>query len=270
MALVRPAAVAGTFYSDDREFLQSSLQEFARRASQEGQVAAASYAIPKALIAPHAGHRYSGYCAMRAYLSLPLHRREQIRRIILLGPAHFFAANGMAVTRADWWESPLGPIAIDRDLAELALGFSQVEANDTPHMREHCLEVHVPFFKHLFPQAKLLPFAVTQASPEQVAEVLEALWGGDETLIVISTDLSHYNSYDEATRLDSQTAQWIEHYDWHPIGREHACGREPMAGLLALASSRKMAIERLYMMNSGDALGDRQASVVGYGSWALH
>ncbi len=266
MTLVKPAAVAGTFYNENPKALQADMQNFAQKAYDHMQETCAR----KALIAPHAGHRYSGYCATRAYLSLPQTQREKITRIILLGPAHHFPANGMAITRADLWQCPLGAIEIDRDAAKIALQFDAVEENDIPHMNEHCLEVHVPFFKSFFPHAKLLPFAVTNVEANSIAEILQALWGGEETLIVISTDLSHYNNYLEAQLLDHETAEWIESYNWQLIDGKHACGRVPMSGLLLLAKDKSMSIERIHMMNSGDALNDTSAQVVGYGSWALN
>ncbi len=268
MSLVRPTAVAGTFYNEDANILRAEIATYIERAEAEA-AAGAELTHPKALIAPHAGHVYSGYCAVRAYLRIAEDRRQKIKRIVLLGPAHHFAANGMAVTKADLWECPLGAMEIDREAVQVALQFEQVEANDIPHMSEHCLEVHVPFLKHFFPNAKLLPFAVTNLDEASVAEVLDALWGGEETLIVISTDLSHYHNYDEAMRLDLETADWIESYNGTLIDGAHACGHVPMAGLLALAKQKGMSIERVHMMNSGDAMGDKATQVVGYGSWAL-
>ncbi len=268
MSLIRPTAVAGTFYNEDANILRDEIAGYVKRNESESETGIGAM-VPKALIAPHAGHVYSGYCAVKAYLTIPEAKRQKITRIVLLGPAHHFAANGMAVTKADLWECPLGAMEIDRQAVTVALQFDQVEENDIPHMNEHCLEVHVPFFKHFFPNAKLLPFAVTNLDEGAVAQVLEALWGGEETLIVISTDLSHYHAYDEAMRLDLETADWIESYNGSLIDGKHACGHVPMSGLLAVARQKNMQIERVYMMNSGDAMGDKATQVVGYGSWAL-
>jgi AmmeMemoRadiSam system protein B len=266
MALVRPAAVAGMFYPKDKNTLLNEVAAFVNDAAREAGVGKQTPA-PKAIIAPHAGYVYSGACAAKAYARL-MPDRDKIARIILLGPCHRVAVRGLATTSADFWNTPLGPAPIDKDALDAVRHLPQVLTHDMAHQKEHSLEVHVPFLQACFPHMKLAPFAVGQASAEEVAAVLAALWGGSETRIVVSTDLSHFLDYDSCNVLDAKTAAAVERLDHAAIDRDQACGRIPMSGLLHLAAERGMAIERVGLCNSGDTAGDR-SRVVGYGSWVL-
>lgn len=258
---IRPEAVAGMFYPRETEVLSRDLDELMRRAgAYEGNA-------PKAIIAPHAGYAYSGECAARAYSHLAPARSE-VERIILLGPCHRVPVRGLATTSATAWHTPLGLIPIDRKAIESVSHLPQVGVSDAAHAQEHSLEVHLPFLQKVLGDFSLVPFAVGGAKASAVAEVLEALWGGPETRIVISTDLSHFHDYETARRIDGRTAEAIEHFDWHSIGQEQACGRVPMSGLLELAGKRGMAIERVGLCNSGDTAGTKDR-VVGYGAWVL-
>lgn len=264
MAQIRPAAIAGQFYEGNPERLSASVARFMAGAA----AADAAVAAPKAVIAPHAGHVYSGACAAEAYARL-LPDAERIERIILLGPCHRVAVRGLATTSAEFWETPLGRVAIDRDAYRAVSDLPKVIESDAAHAQEHSLEVHLPFLQHcLKPDFKLVPFAVGQATNEEVAAVLDRLWGGPETRIVVSTDLSHFLDYDTARALDAKTAEAIETLDWQSVGRDQACGRVPMSGLLTLAKRRGMAIERVGLVNSGDTAGGKDR-VVGYGAWVL-
>lgn len=265
MTTVRPAAVAGQFYPGNPAELGGSINRFLAQADAAQPKPSAP---PKALIVPHAGYVYSGACAARAYAALaPI--ADKIHRVVLLGPCHRVAIKGLATTSADAWETPLGEVEIDQRALSSLKGLPQVQVNDNAHQWEHSLEVHLPFLQRLIPQFRFIPFAVGDATNMEVAEILETLWGGEETLIVISTDLSHYLSYEDAKAIDSRTAEAIEKMDWQAIDREQACGRIPISGLLTCAKKHGMTIERVGFCNSGDTAGPRDR-VVGYGSWILH
>jgi len=222
---------------------------------------------PKALIAPHAGYVYSGPIAASAYnLLRPV--RGQIEHVILLGPCHRVPVRGLALSGADAFETPLGNVSVDKAACEKALVFPQVEVFDATHELEHSLEVHLPFLQIVLGDFQVVPMVVGEAAPDSVAEVLDALWGGPETLIVISSDLSHYLDYDSARKIDGQTCQAIESLDPSKIAREGACGRFPVGGLLAVARKRGLRVTTLDLRNSGDTAGPRDR-VVGYGSWAF-
>lgn len=270
MSIVRPPALAGTFYERDAAALNASVTAFLRMAMETAPQTAGGAAPTgraKAVIAPHAGHVYSGPAAARAYLAFA-GRRDDIRRIVLLGPTHRVPVRGFAATSADYWATPLGRVPIDRQAVEAALSLPHVAINDEAHAREHSLEVHLPFLQRLFPEFSLVPFAVGEASAEEVSGLLDLLWGGPETAIVISSDLSHFLDYETARGLDASTAEAIEALDETAIGRDQACGRIPISGLLRCARQHQMHATRLSLINSGDTAGARDR-VVGYGAWAF-
>jgi len=255
----RAPAVAGRFYPADPVTLRAEVTALLAANPCPGPA-------PKVLIAPHAGYVYSGPVAARAYARLaPL--RGRITRVVLLGPSHFVGFRGLAAPTVAAFATPLGPIAIDREALADVADLAQVIAHDEPHAREHSLEVHLPFLQVALGEFALVPFAVGEARPDAVAAVLERLWGGPETLIVISTDLSHYHPYDEARALDADTAARIVARSTDLRGEE-CCGCRPLNGLLLLAQQRALAVEQLDLRNSGDTAGDR-SRVVGYGAWAL-
>ncbi|MEQ8194650.1 MAG: AmmeMemoRadiSam system protein B, partial [Rhodospirillales bacterium] len=221
--------------------------------------------LPKAIIAPHAGYIYSGPIAASVYARLkPL--RGRIERVVLLGPCHRVAVRGLALSGADAFATPLGNVPVDKEAVAALAGLPQVSTFDATHAQEHSLEVHLPFLQEILGAFKLVPLVVGDASADQVAEVLERLWGGPETLIVVSSDLSHYLDYDTANRLDRETCAAIESLDFTRIGRDQACGRIPVSGLLALAKRRGLGVDTLDLRNSGDTAGPRDR-VVGYGAW---
>ncbi|MGH8321028.1 MAG: AmmeMemoRadiSam system protein B [Gammaproteobacteria bacterium] len=257
---IRPTAVAGLFYPGGASELHTLLQDLLAGSPSTGPA-------PKALIAPHAGYTYSGPIAARAYNRLAL-RAHDIRRVLLLGPAHRVAVRGLALPTVDAFCTPLGEVPLDHEATALIENLPQVERSDAAHRLEHSLEVHLPFLQTLLDNFMLVPLVVGWAQPQEVAQVLEMLWGGSETLVVISSDLSHYHPYDTARRLDEETAQHIETRHI-PIQDLQACGAYPINGLLTVAQKHNLAIERLDLRNSGDTAGDR-ARVVGYGAWALY
>lgn len=266
MVKIRKAAVAGTFYPDNPSILAKDIDTFLTEAENAHPLKDDTPA-PKALIAPHAGYVYSGPVAASAYIRLkPL--KDTIKRVILLGPCHRVPVGGLALCSAAYYETPLGRVPVDKELTHKLLKKPQVFTFDDTHLEEHSLEVHLPFLQRLLTDFTVLPIVVGQASPEEVADALEAVWGGEETLIVVSTDLSHYLDYDACQKTDAQTVSAIQDLSPHKIGNSQACGRIPVKGLLETARARGMTIETLDVRNSGDTAGPRDR-VVGYGSWAL-
>jgi AmmeMemoRadiSam system protein B len=259
---VRAPAVAGMFYPGRPGDLQQTVSNFLAEAG-----AAHDGPPPKAMILPHAGYVYSGAVAAAGYARLA-GARQRIRRVVMLGPAHTLAVRGLAASSAEAFETPLGPVPVDR-AAVAGLGdLPQVAEADAAHRMEHCLEVQLPFLQAALAEFALVPLLVGRATTGEVADVLDRLWGGPETLIVISSDLSHYCDYESARRLDADTARAIEGLEPEAIADHQACGRIPIKGLLSAAARRGLAAERLDLRNSGDTAG-RRDKVVGYGAWAF-
>ncbi len=223
--------------------------------------------VPKAIIAPHAGYIYSGPIAASAYARIQP-ARGRITRVVLLGPAHRVGFHGLALSSADCFQTPLGRITVDQEAVKKISGLPQVHVMDTAHMQEHSLEVHLPFLQEALGEFSLVPLVVGDAEPNEVAEVLETLWGGPETLIVISSDLSHYHDYKTAQRLDRATSQAIEQLRLEDIQYDHACGRNPVSGLLQVARQRGLKAKTIDLRNSGDTAGSHDR-VVGYGAYVF-
>lgn len=261
MGPVRSPAVAGSFYPKEPQALLDAVHGYL--ASAEG----GDHGEPKALIVPHAGYVYSGPIAGSAYAQVaPL--RGRIERVLLLGPAHRVFLRGLAVPSADEFETPLGRVTLDREAIERALEFPQVVRNDEPHALEHSLEVHLPFLQVTLGDFSLVPLVVGDATPEEVAAVLCSLWGGPSTLIVVSSDLSHYYEYATARRLDAATSLAIEELRPEAIDEEGACGRIPVQGLLLAAREHGLHAKAVDVRNSGDTAGSRDR-VVGYGAYVV-
>ena len=261
MSRIRPAAVAGLFYPADPAQLHSEIQSMLSMAEPTG-------AKPKALIVPHAGYIYSGPVAASAFAQLE-NIKHSVNRVILLGPCHRVPLSGLATSSADYFETPLGSIKIDRDAIDLIASLPQVEEFDLTHQQEHSLEVQLPFLQEVLDNFSLVPLVVGDTHAEEVSEVLERLWGGDETLIVISSDLSHYHDYNTARAMDTETCQAIEAMNPAAIHYDQACGRNPVTGLLLAAKKHGLHVTTLDLRNSGDTAGDK-SSVVGYGAWAFN
>jgi AmmeMemoRadiSam system protein B/AmmeMemoRadiSam system protein A len=263
LGLTRQPAVAGAFYPGVRDQLAAVVNGLLDAASKEAQETAR--AVPKAIIAPHAGYVYSGAVAATAYASLA-EARSIIKRVVLLGPSHRVALRGLATTSAESFLTPLGAIPIDREVLDIALRFPQVEVVDAAHAHEHSLEVHLPFLQIALDRFSLAPFSVGEATPEEVAVVLEAIWGGPETLIVVSSDLSHFHDYETARRLDAASTRAIEKLEPEGLDSESACGCVPVRGLLVSAKRHGLGVETVDLRNSGDTAGPKDR-VVGYGSY---
>lgn len=257
---IRKPAVAGTFYPNDPVELREMVAGFLKQAKPPG-------VVPKAMIAPHAGYIYSGPIAGSAYATLKP-ARGKIKRVILLGPSHRIPFRGLAATGAEQFATPLGKVPIDKNAIEIIHDLPQVEVLDAAHVMEHSLEVQLPFLQEVLGEFSLVPLAVGDASSEEVAEVLEKLWGGPETLIVISSDLSHYHDYRTAQKMDLATSKAIESLRPEDIGYEQACGRIPISGLLLAAKKHGLRAQMIDLRNSGDTAGPRD-EVVGYGAYVF-
>src|SRR5437867_3086070 len=263
MASVRPAAVAGTFYPGDSRALTTELDDLLGGVEH----LAPRLGFPKALIVPHAGYIYSGPVAARAYDELAA-ARGIVRRVVMLGPVHRVPVRGLALPGAQIFETPLGRIPIDQKAIQEVSSLPQVVSSDPAHALEHSLEVQLPFLQRVLGEFALVPFAVGMANVEEVAQVIERLWGGRETPTLISTDLSHYHAYEEARRIDGATVERIAALATD-IDHDEACGATPLNGLLSVASRRALAIKLLAACNSGDTAGGK-GQVVGYSSFGLY
>jgi len=264
MITTRTPAVAGMFYPADAQELHSMVAQYLQDAAKS----ASKSDPPKAIIAPHAGYIYSGPVAASAYARLkPVH--DKIHRVILLGPSHRIPLFGLAISSVDQFMTPLGSVSLDRDAIKQIADMPQVRVLDEAHSMEHSLEVHIPFLQEVLDDFKLVPLVVGDARPDEVAEVLERLWGGPETLIVISSDLSHYHDYATARQMDRDTSNAIEKLALENIHSEDACGCRPLSGLLFLARKLGLKAETIDLRNSGDTAGDKNR-VVGYGAYVLN
>lgn len=263
--VVREPVVAGIFYPEDPATLQAQVDALLRDARSPALA-------PKALIVPHAGYPYSGAVAAHGFASIGASAWAGIERVVLLGPAHLAPVPGLALPKASVLRTPLGDVPVDGSAAAAIETRSVVMRSAFAHAHEHSLEVQLPILQRLQAAPCVVPLLAGDSSGEAVAEVLEWLWGGDETLIIVSSDLSHYHDYATAVARDAETATAIEALNADALSYASACGCIPIKGLLISARRRGMAVHRLALCNSGDAAGDGPADrerVVGYGAWAL-
>jgi AmmeMemoRadiSam system protein B len=261
-ALVRPPAVAGMFYPGDPSTLRNDVNAMLTTVP-----ATSSSRPPKAIVVPHAGYIYSGPVAASVYARLRA-LTSPVRRVVLLGPTHRVGVEGLALPQATHFSTPLGAVEIDREAVSLLEGMPQVVVANAPHAQEHSLEVQLPFLQSVLHDFRLLPLAVGRVSAESVSQVLDRLWGGDETLFVISTDLSHYLPYASACEIDRATAARILALD-STISLDEACGATGLNGMLLAARRHGLQAHLVDLRNSGDTAGDR-SRVVGYGGFVLH
>jgi hypothetical protein len=249
------------FYPADARELRREVLAFLDGATLDPAV------VPKAIVVPHAGYVYSGPIAASAYVQLAV-RADEISRIVLFGPSHRVPFTGLAYSSAENFLTPLGAVPVDRAAFETLHDLPQVRQYETPFEGEHCLEVQLPFLQLSLEDFRIVPFLVGEAGTEEVAQVMERLWGGEETLIVISSDLSHYLDYDSAQAIDAETSQAIEALRPEAITHSQACGRIPLNGLLREAKRHGLEARTLDLRNSGDTAGPRN-QVVGYGAYAF-
>ena len=262
MLSIRAAAVAGMFYPEAPAVLAAQVQGFLAKAALPSSDAS----WPKALIVPHAGYVYSGPIAASAYRRIAAYA-DAIRRVVLFGPTHRVAVQGLALPSVQAFATPLGTVEIDADAVASALTLAQVRKSDAAHALEHSLEVQLPFLQTVLRHFRVVPFAVGDATAQQVAQVIELFWNDPGTLIVVSSDMSHYHSYREARVLDRATADSVLALSATLQG-EQACGATPINGLLVAARRRGLRPELIDLRNSGDTAGDR-SRVVGYASFAF-
>lgn len=264
MGTIRQPAVAGQFYPLDPLRLQTMVTDYLQQAATDDPLAEDLF-VPRAIIAPHAGYLYSGPIAASAYARLAS-RRETVTRVLALGPAHRVPVRGLAVTTSTTFVTPLGEIPVDQKAIQRLLAFPYVYAADRAHVPEHSLEVHLPFLQLTLDHFSLVPLLVGEATPQEVAGVLDLYATDEETLIVISSDLSHYHSYEEACRLDQETSRAIEALRF--LAARQACGAAAVNGLLYLARQKGWEARTVDLRNSGDTAGPRH-QVVGYGAYLV-
>ena len=257
---VRPAAVAGAFYAGTALQLAQQVDSLLAHARDP-------HLRPKALIVPHAGYTYSGPIAASAYAAVAA-MNPKPTKVVLLGPSHHVGFEGLALPGVDALATPLGLIELDQGLVKRMRRFPFVGESPLAHKREHSLEVQLPFLQRALGHFTVLPLVVGHASAADVAAVLEAVWGGDETLIVVSSDLSHSLTCEQARTVDACTASCINSLDGERLGSEAACGAEPVRGLLVAARTHRLSVRVLDLRNSGETAGDR-LRVVGYGAFAF-
>ncbi len=263
MTKIRPPAVAGAFYPGNPVQLQSMIDYFLDEAEDDGQSNP-----PKAIIVPHAGYIYSGPVAASAYARLKK-QADNITRVVLIGPSHRVAFAGLAVPSVDEFATPLGNIKIDTQTVTELSAMPFVHYLEQAHSMEHSLEVQLPFLQTVLKSFQLVPIVAGDASADQVRQVLEKVWGGPETLIVISSDLSHYHDYETAREMDSYTSRLIEAKQYENLDFDSACGRTPVSGLLAYARDHDLSVKTVDLRNSGDTAGDKNR-VVGYGAYVIN
>jgi len=262
MHRIQAPNVAGLFYPADPSELRREIERFLAD-GQPGRVNR-----PKALIAPHAGYVYSGPVAAHAYAQLAS-GRDRIERVVMLAPSHRYPFRGLACPRVEAFQTPLGEVPVDAAALESLADLPQVHVLDAAFQGEHSLEVHLPFLQASLADFRIVPLLVGEADAREVAEVLERLWGGGETLIVVSSDLSHYLDYASARTLDARTSHAIESLNPDALDYNQACGRAPVSGLLLAARHHQLEVLTLDLRNSGDTAGPRD-QVVGYGAYAFH
>jgi AmmeMemoRadiSam system protein B len=262
MNTIRQPAVAGTFYPASGGELHEMLATMLADAPGDGLPA------PKAMIVPHAGYIYSGPVAATGYARLQS-VADSVHRVVVMGPSHRVAFHGLAVPDDSIFKTPLGDISLDTAAIQALLALPQVHVDNEAHRLEHSIEVHLPFLQEMLETFTLVPIVVGDATPREVCDVISMLWNGPETLLIMSSDLSHYHDYETASRLDRSTSHAIETLAFEKIGYEHACGRNPVSGLLLYARKHGLSVEILDLRNSGDTAGPRD-QVVGYGTYVIN
>ena len=259
MEKIRPTAVAGLFYPMDTYELAELVTNELVQATPKPRH------HPVAIIVPHAGYIYSGAVAASVFKTIQT-LQSIIKRVVLIGPSHRVDFQGLALSSADVFNTPLGSIRVDKQAQEKLLTISDIILFDQAHADEHCLEVQLPFLQHVIDDFSIIPIVTGKASPELVSQAIETLWDGNETLVVISSDLSHYHDYLTAQQLDESTSQAIVNLDYSAVHSANACGHVAINGLLLFAQQHHLKASIVDVRNSGDTAGDK-SSVVGYGAY---
>jgi len=253
--------VAGSFYPGEASGLRREVDRYLDAASGTGP-------IPRALMVPHAGYAYSGPVSASGFALLrPV--RDHVARVVLIGPSHHVPFYGLAVSQADAFATPLGTVPLDADGVTAALQWPQVQTLEEAHQYEHSLEVQLPFLQRTLDTFTLVPLAVGEANASEVGDVIDTLWTDDQTLVVVSSDLSHYHDYWTARAIDSETSNLIESLQWLKLSGKRACGYGGIRGLLKVAQHRHLHVKTVDLRNSGDTSGMTD-QVVGYGSYVIH
>jgi MEMO1 family protein len=257
----RAPAVAGSFYPRSAETLSRTIAALLADAGDPKRPR------PRGVIVPHAGYAYSGRVAASAFADVR-GLRGQIERAVVIGPAHFVPFHGIAAPSDSFFATPLGEVPIDVATIAALSAETLVALDNKPHTREHALEVELPFLQTIFGEVPIVPLLFGSTSAGAVAAAIARVWT-DDTLLVVSSDLSHFEDYWSACRHDNHTAAAIEAFAEAVIGPSDACGHLAIRGALIEAARRGLDIERRALCNSGDTCGDRQR-VVGYGAWAFY
>lgn len=255
--------VAGYFYPNDPNTLSKQIDDFLLNTEIEK-----NNIIPKAIIVPHAGYIYSGQTAAFSYNCLEK-IKNKIKKVVIIGPAHRVGFNGIAGTLATEFVTPLGVVKVDESSMENVLTMPSVMILEEAFQGEHCLEVQLPFLQKILNNFTIVPLIVGNVSYITLSEVIERLWGFDDTLFVISSDLSHYHDYKTAQNMDSTTANAIVNLEPDNITYDNACGRIGIQAMLDIAKSKNMTVKQLDLRNSGDTAGDKNR-VVGYGAFCVY
>ncbi|MDH5717871.1 MAG: AmmeMemoRadiSam system protein B [Spirochaetia bacterium] len=260
MTLIRKPAVAGYFYPDNKDNLKKQIKKYF-------SVAKDNKIFGRAVISPHAGYVYSGQAAAFAISSF-LENKEKIKRIILFGPAHRYSLSGIAADSAEKFQTPLGNVPVDLELTEKLINSFLIQYNDEAHAKEHSLEVQLPFLQEVIKKFKIVPLVAGNTNEEEIAEVIKFLWEDKSNYFIISSDLSHYLSYEKAKKKDRETSDYIEKLEFNKISSDRACGSLLINGFLRAAKKLNLKVKTLYLTNSGDTGGDK-SSVVGYGAYCF-
>lgn len=259
---IRRPAVAGRFFPAVRSELTAIVQSCLQEASPPERTGA-----PKAIIAPHAGFAFSGPVAGSAFAPLT-EAANEIGRVVLIGPSHHVAFDGVATSGFGNFETPLGVVSVDAGAIRQALKFDFVKEFEPAHQREHSLETHLPFLQSVLGEFQVVPLVTGRIDRETLARLFDALWGGEETIISVSSDLSHFFDYETARSLDRETSTRIAQFEADQITPDDACGAVSIRGFLEAGRRREMRSEIIDLRNSGDTAGDR-SRVVGYGAYGF-
>ena len=257
---VRPAAVAGAFYPETEIELRECVAKLLKNTGEK------SLQNCRAIIVPHAGYIYSGQTAAQAFAAAQL-AVNNVTRIVIIGPAHFVGIQGIVAPSFTAFHSPLGDISVDRNCINSLVDEKLIEVDDRPHIPEHSLEVELPFLQFISSNCVIVPLLVGPEGSDALVRVLSRIVN-EQTLVVVSTDLSHYHDYSTAQQMDEHTANAIEKMESKSINPSHACGCYALRGFLTYAKKLKLKIKRLDLRNSGDTGGEKYR-VVGYGAWVV-